>query len=269
MTEKDWPKVVGTLLASVLLFILMSYVGVTNGFLKIVVVGLLVLSFFADKFGGTGRTIRKIFLAVAAVLFLLSWWFTGPTAKWAQHRTEEVMPRDPFDPRVGEPIAQVLFYERTDGRVVQTPKDWVTNPKTGEPLARPGTTEFLRLLTKYELQQAKEKVWEDGRGPVTQPNLCTYCFGDACKVAMPATILGPGQFQVRNERAGTTAIYTWRLNGKGEWSHPFPDNAGEFEWSDPDYGNGRLRGEEWSTKHPRGKTPLALICPFPVPLPIS
>lgn len=268
MTEKDWPKVVGTLLVSVLLFILMTYMGVTNGFLKILIVGLLVLSFFADKFGETGRTIRKILLAVAAVLFLLSWWFTKPTAKWAQHRTEEVMPRDNFDPRAEKPEALVRFYELPDGTVKRAGDDWKNHPITGERLAAPGTDEFLRLLTKYEVQKTQEK------SPVTGMNrTCTYCFGSGCEVSMPA-VIGPGRFEVRNREHGTTATYTWSLSGEGRWSNPFPSEHGPgghggLRWKSQDYQNGEFKGEEWNDKTPDHKTTLVLLCQGSVPHPNS
>ncbi|MCR4275033.1 MAG: hypothetical protein NUW02_03280 [Candidatus Campbellbacteria bacterium] len=164
MNEKDLPKIIGALLSGVVLFILMTYMGVTNGFLKILVVVLLLLSFFSDRFGNAGKKLRTIFSIATAVVFLLSWGYTAATATWGKHELQVAMPREIFNsesplPKAGEnPTtgATSKFIRLPDGTLKPVPLSWKRDQRTGLEIPNPGTVEYWNQLNEYNAQEARK-----------------------------------------------------------------------------------------------------------------
>lgn len=158
MTEKDFWRGAWSILTIVILMGVFKLMDIEGGFFKTAVTVLVIVSFFEHRFGATGPRLQKIFTVVSVVLFLLSWGFTGPTARWGLNRAEENAPRDNFDPKKEDPVALARFYEKSDGTIERVGDDWVRNPITGEKLARPGTTEFAEILDRYERQEVRKRL---------------------------------------------------------------------------------------------------------------
>ncbi len=158
MFEKDWPKILGGILGAIFLFILMSHFGVRSGIMRIIVVALLAVSLFGGMFGSIGGKLRLIFGIAAVVVFVSSWWFTRPAMQELQHSAERALPRENFDPKAEVLTPMALFYRGLDGSVHKVGMDWRWNPETSEAIARPGSTEHMRLLLEYEMQEAKKSA---------------------------------------------------------------------------------------------------------------
>jgi hypothetical protein len=93
---------------------------------------------------------------------------------------------------------------------------------------------------------------------------CTYCYNGICYPAKAST---PGQADIINPQYGTGAHFNWKINGRGLWSQPYPEDFGEIEWRVQKYYLGILQGVERSNAKPQGDVPVTLSCQGPIPYP--
>lgn len=268
-TERDIPKLFGAVVSGILALLILNWMGV-GGFAETAAVALIALAFFTDKFGGVGKWLRIAFIVALVVTVLFGWKHTKSTVEWSQNRVEEKLPRENFDPKneaEGGPIAIARFYERPDGIVEKVTGEWKRNPITGEKIAAPGTEEFLRLLTKFEVQKAKKDAEKQVLG-APLPKGCQYCLGENCEVSHPGSFLEPGRFQIRSVQYGTTAELYWDKSGKGQWTQKYPKSGGTVRWEKADYGTGTFVGFVTDTVNvPGGIWNVSISCGVPVPPP--
>lgn len=204
MSEKDIKRTIGGIIAAVLLFGLLSYMGIESGFLKVVILGLLLVALFSDKFGAAAPGLRWVLSVVAVGLILFAWPVTSPTANWGQHRVEQKAPKDNFDPKStpADPQnptvdAAVKFVRLEDGTLDSVPLSWKRDPRTGLALAEPGTAEYWAELNEFNAQSAKRK----GAASTALPRQWEETFAlepGEVEVIDPESLTCGGEFVHRN-----------------------------------------------------------------------
>lgn len=191
---------------SVLAIGLFIYAGI-GGALIIIAMILIALSVFAESVGVTGKKMRIIFGVVGILLFLLSWSFTAPTAKWALHKAQQNAPRETFDPTSPTTDAAAKFMREADGTLRKVPVEWKRDPRTGIALTEPGTPEFWELINEYETQEARKRA-EEKNPPQPSPTASNVISKTDC-----FTIKAKGRYTVDPDAmvGGTQREVTWTM----------------------------------------------------------
>ncbi len=164
MNGTNFRRLFWAIVTGYLLYAILKHFGVSGGFTGTAVLGITLLSFFADRLGRLGWVLRLSLLGVLLSSFILSWTFTKPTATKLKHDIQTASPRETFNPEdetpKGDPTqaATTKFMRYPDGHLEKVPVEWNRNRFTGLPLTNPGTPTFWEELNEYYAQEAKKQL---------------------------------------------------------------------------------------------------------------